>query len=879
MTEQDDAVKATEKLVSLYKELNTSLEDRRKAIKAELEILEEENNVFTSINRKVESQNQLFSLQREYEETLVSIAKQRLEQGIKLKDFKDGELEKLKETIVAGREQIKQSIEHDKSLALVEDRADSIFGIFANMQMNETFIGSIVEAVEKGASLADIGARIGNSFAKNINSGNLLTSMLGKVQEATIALAFAQDIAITSFNKATGAQGEYNDVITSVESNNRDLYLGIDNVANSAGALRVGFMGFRDMSKSSAAETIKLAAELENLGVDAGDTATNMNIATKALGMTDKQAVELQKELYATAIAMGEPPSKMAAGFAAAAPQLAAHGSKMVGVFKGLAGAARATGASVEELLGIVGQFDTFEGAADAAGHLNQVLGGDFVNSVELMMAKEDERVALLRRGIQESGKSWATMDRWDRKAAAQAAGIDDMTVAAKLFGATDAEFRKHTKEAENAAAAQAELEKRMGPVVDLQKQFTTLASEFAIQIEPGVKLLKDFISQFLILNKEMGGWAIPGVIGLIGVYKLLRIAHKKGIVQWVLTKAATVSDTAQKILNKFATKGVSEETEKLTGKQKGAGKAAGSAALSMLAFGAAVLMIGGGIAVAAYGMAQFVKAFNGMSPEQIYAVVVAIGIFMGGMILLVAVMLAMAPAAATAGGAFLLLGAGVALIGVGVLAAAYGMSLLVDSLGTAFLAINGNLMDFLAFTAGMSILSLLGAGLLLTFGVLVPGMAGLAISLALIKTADLQAMGQMFGGISSITAATASAMANIAISIASMVADLNRLDLDKLEALDKIIGTKVGPVGSAVPTRGSSSSSLAALGNAAPAQSYGARGASGGGDINLEIDLKLDGESLGKVIKKITAKQISEQLENVGRTKKRLGSSTVVTS
>ena len=108
----------------------------------------------------------------------------------------------------------------------------------------------------------------------------------------------------------------------------------------------------------------------------------------------------------------------------------------------------------------------------------------------------------------------------------------------------------------------------------------------------------------------------------------------------------------------------------------RAAGVAAKGAVTSMLAFGAAVLMIGIGIGIAALGFAQLVKAFGetknaGMALGAIIAIM---GIFAFMVKVLSAASLAAAPGLYTLGGAMLMIGGGIFL-------ATAGMALLIYSL------------------------------------------------------------------------------------------------------------------------------------------------------------------------------------------------------
>ena len=96
-----------------------------------------------------------------------------------------------------------------------------------------------------------------------------------------------------------------------------------------------------------------------------------------------------------------------------------------------------------------------------------------------------------------------------------------------------------------------------------------------------------------------------------------------------------------------------------------------------MLAFGAAILMIGGGIAIAALGLSKLVESFQNLSGGQIagaLAALVIVGILFAGMLHI------LAGASLTAVGPMLALGLAFLLIGGGIALAAIGMSVLVGS-------------------------------------------------------------------------------------------------------------------------------------------------------------------------------------------------------
>ena len=125
-----------------------------------------------------------------------------------------------------------------------------------------------------------------------------------------------------------------------------------------------------------------------------------------------------------------------------------------------LSAAAKATGLSVQELYGIVSQYDTFENASAAAGRLNMVLGGNLIDTYSLLSASEEERIALLQDALALSGQTFEDMDRFQRIEIADALGVS-LEQAAQLFQTTRGEVEKTAAELMYAGLTQEELEEK----------------------------------------------------------------------------------------------------------------------------------------------------------------------------------------------------------------------------------------------------------------------------------------------------------------------------------------------------------------------------------------------------------------------------------
>lgn len=165
--------------------------------------------------------------------------------------------------------------------------------------------------------------------------------------------------------------------------------------------------------------------------------------------------------------------------------------------------------------------------------------------------------------------------------------------------------------------------------------------------------------------------------------------------------------------------------------------QAASAGALGMLAFGAAVLMIGGGIAIAALGMAELVKSFKDLTGEQVLGAVGSLVVVMGGFVAIIYAMIPAIGALGAVGSAvaipLLALGGAFFLMGAGIGIAALGLSTMVASLKDipfenlialpiAFMGIGAGL--YMMAAAGLAALPVLGA--LTALAIVAPALSGL---------------------------------------------------------------------------------------------------------------------------------------------------------
>ena len=304
-----------------------------------------------------------------------------------------------------------------------QDTAGSVLELGNNFRkVGKTIYGvlgpftSLVKAFKKGnvVSTVTMGA-----FKTLLNVGLKLLSN-------TIELAFAVDKAAASFRKVTGAGYGYERVIQRVATSYLAYGINAEDAGAATTALFGSFREFTELSDSQQANIATTAAILGKFGVSGQQVGEILNTATKSLGMNVSESERLLREFEAIAKSVGKPISEIASDFAAAVPKIAFYGADAINVFKELEAQSKSTGLSVGQLLGVFGQqLDTFEGSGRAVGKLNALLGGPYLNSIDMLNASESQRLEMLQDAMKASGTLFSDLNKFEQKAFASALGTD----------------------------------------------------------------------------------------------------------------------------------------------------------------------------------------------------------------------------------------------------------------------------------------------------------------------------------------------------------------------------------------------------------------------------------------------------------------------
>jgi len=421
----------------------------------------------------------------------------RKEEAVRLqaeRELLEGDKEGLKlldEAIAKALEQLgiatKKADEAERELkaqGAIYNHADNLF--------KRTFgwMHSDVPETGMGAMFSDP-AGFANRFSENIgkfkNPMNIMTGLIDTAEVKTMELAIAQDQAVVNFRKSTGASGEFDDNIRGLE---RGLFTAGVSAAEAGESIQTLFLNvtdFTEMSENQQKELAENVAVLNELGVSAQTSAKNIQFATKVLGMSTKQAAGLQRELFTFAQDLGVSVDQIASDFETMGPLIAALGDNGVDAFRKLEVQAKNTGLAMADLLALTKKFDTFDGAADSVGKLNALLGGPYLNTLELVAETDpSKRFEILKERVDMAGKSFDDMEYYERKALATAIGLNEQQLALMMRGDIDL-IREPKKSQEDMA----ELAKQTAQFNTILEELGQVMRGLAVELGPLISLFK----------------------------------------------------------------------------------------------------------------------------------------------------------------------------------------------------------------------------------------------------------------------------------------------------------------------------------------------------------------------------------------------------
>jgi len=225
------------------------------------------------------------------------------------------------------------------------------------------------------------------------------------------------DVA-ASFSKSTGTGGRYGDTLHSLITSTAGLGVSSEKAGAAAVSLFTGFTDFTMQTEKGRGELAKTVVELEALGMASESTVPSMQVLNKAFGMSNDQIRETMLGIEAFADKAGLNVKDVTKRFQEQIPIFAVYGDNAVSTFQRLEAATKSTGLAMKTMLQTVDSFDTFEGATKSVGSLNQMLGGPYLNAIEMVQETDPvERIKMLKQAFEDAGMSVQDMGYYQKKA------------------------------------------------------------------------------------------------------------------------------------------------------------------------------------------------------------------------------------------------------------------------------------------------------------------------------------------------------------------------------------------------------------------------------------------------------------------------------
>lgn len=452
----------TNKLIQQY---NRKIQAARSNQKEELALqLEQEKKLYDFIQRKRQAEGN--ALKQSAEEA-------RKNNDIQIRDRKTAQ-DKLENNVKASFD--RQSSSYRASTTLLkkvqEAQLAALGGMAAKMNVNTKKAGAGVqnvfgEIIKGSGGLGGKVVKIGGELLGEVigMGADVLEAQADTISTATKNIVKDLDTQYRNFRKTIGfglkesqaaflavmdSEAELAERFNSNAARARDglqmisdIYIDPSDAAAAMKELAQGVSTFSEVMKATpdlGAAMANNVAALGRLGISQQATATTMEIGSKAMSMNGVEMIKLTRQVVATGLAIDKDLNQVMADFNTMAPQLTQFGENMTTVFAKLEAQSKATGIAAGDLLNTAMKFDTFEGAAQAAGKLNAILGDTVVDTMALIHASPDEKIEMLRQSLDDAGKSFDDMHRREQQVIATSLGLGSVMEAQKLFNEENAD-------------------------------------------------------------------------------------------------------------------------------------------------------------------------------------------------------------------------------------------------------------------------------------------------------------------------------------------------------------------------------------------------------------------------------------------------------
>lgn len=383
---------------------------------------------------------------------------------------------------------LQQKIREERQQAA--DMTENMVHSFGRMLgMSAPKKGGIVDVI--GALTSKDAETRGEAFA-GLKSGltsmfsplNIATNLFQKLAELLIYAVVQGDQAASTFAKITGQGREMASASMQAAQSMGSVSANLNDLAAAAANAQNALAGVAGMTRLQASEFGGIALSLERLGVSTGDMTGIISQGMVGFGETSREAAQRLSNLQEAANMMGMSFSDLASSFASNQGSFAAYGHNMTKAFLRTQSTARQLGIELDNLVQLGEKFDTFDSAAETVADLNYIMGGQFLDTMEMMSIQAQEGPEGVARAIREqmeaTGKSFEDFSYHQQKALAQSLNMSVGDAQKFLTGAID---DSAVDAVENAVAPVDTLISKANTTLTIMEQFANLMNTLALTI------------------------------------------------------------------------------------------------------------------------------------------------------------------------------------------------------------------------------------------------------------------------------------------------------------------------------------------------------------------------------------------------------------
>ena len=223
--------------------------------------------------------------------------------------------------------------------------------------------------------------------------------------------------SMVNFSSAIGAAADASYKATGNFKAAEKAISGLQNNFQAAGFVGEGFRK----------ELFSIASTLEAAGYDTEAYANIVDTATMAFNMSTGEIKQLTAGLVSMQKEFALNPQKLMQDYDYFAKNFAYTTDRLNENFMKLQKMSRTTGVGFQKLAQSFGEnMDTFEGSAQMAGRLNQILGKSMFNSIDLLNKTEAERAETIKKGVLERfGNRVGELQKFELKAIGATLGMN----------------------------------------------------------------------------------------------------------------------------------------------------------------------------------------------------------------------------------------------------------------------------------------------------------------------------------------------------------------------------------------------------------------------------------------------------------------------